>query len=225
MKNDDMHSEFENGKSKLFEAYPILNEINNGDNLIIEKNALFKKLYSGELLSSYEESCSGFLFVIDGNIKIQKLTEDGAETNLYNIGKGELCHEALRCVLKREQLNILGKAVQDSEICIIPWNIVEKYLLQNVMFLHALYEDLYSKFTVIIENKEQRMHETVDKRLINLLKNKKSNIIYATHSELAFELDSAREVISRKLKKLEKDKYIKISRGKIQILKELTELI
>lgn len=207
--------------NKLFKTYPVLNEIN--DKVIIEKNALFKTLYSGEFLSSHGESCAGFLFVLEGNIKIQKLTEDGEETNLYNIRKGELCHEALRCMMNRQQLNILGKAIQDSEICIVPLDIVKKYLLENTLFLQYLYEDLYSKFTIIIENKEQRIHESIDDRLINLLVSKKSKIIYTTHGELAFELDSAREVISRKLKKLENNGYIKLSRGKIQILRSLDE--
>ena len=46
-----------------------------------------------------------------------------------------------------------------------------------------------------------------------------------THSELAFELDSAREVVSRKLKELEKEGYINLSRGKIAIIKDLKEII
>ena len=54
---------------------------------------------------------------------------------------------------------------------------------------------------------------------------KNSKSIYATHSELAFEIDSTREVISRSLKKIEKQGFIKMLRGKIQILKDLNELL
>ena len=53
---------------------------------------------------------------------------------------------------------------------------------------------------------------------------KNSNIIYATHNELAFEIDSVREVVSRKLKSIEKSGYIKLERGKIVILKDLNEV-
>ena len=54
---------------------------------------------------------------------------------------------------------------------------------------------------------------------------KSSKSIYATHSELAFEIDSTREVVSRSLKKIEKQGFIKMLRGKIQILKDLNELL
>ena len=60
---------------------------------------------------------------------------------------------------------------------------------------------------------------------LKLLINKNSSIIYATHGELAFEIDSAREVVSRKLKNIEKRGYIKLERGKIVIIKNLKEIL
>lgn len=150
---------------------------------------------------------------------------EGEETNLYNIGKGELCHEALSCFLRCEPLNIIGKATQDSQICIIPFEIMQNYLLNNADFLKIIYRDLHSKFNLIIELKEKVKHEPLEKRLVKLLISKQSKNIYSTHAEIAFELDSAREVISRRLKELEKEGYVKLTRGKIQIVKDLNELI
>ena len=127
--------------------------------------------------------------------------------------------------MKCEPLNIIGKATQDSRICIIPFDIVENYLLNNVDFLKEMYRDLHSKFNLIIGTKEEVKHESLQKRLVKLLISKKSKNIYATHAEIAFELDSAREVISRRLKELEKEGYVKLTRGKIQIIKDLNELM
>lgn len=67
------------------------------------------------------------------------------------------------------------------------------------------------------------MHESLETRLVKLLINKNSNIIYTTHGELTFEIDSDREVVSRKLKSIEKRGYIKLERGKIIIIKNLKE--
>lgn len=88
-----------------------------------------------------------------------------------------------------------------------------------------MYKDLYNKFNIVIENKERIIHESLESRLIRLLINKNSKVIYATHSQLAFEIDSVREVVSGKLKGLEKSGYIKLERGKIVILKELNEVL
>ena len=202
-----------------------MEQIDNYNKGALVERALFKELLADELLNTNEDKCVGFLFVISGTIKIQKINEKGEETNLYNIEKGQICHEALSCFLNCTSLNIIGRAMQNSKICIIPFDIVNTYLLNNTLFLQYIYKDLYSKFNVIINVKEEVKHEPLTNRLIKLLISKNSKNIYVTHNDLAFELDSAREVISRKLKQLEKMGYLKLSRGKIQIEKDLNELL
>ena len=211
--------------NKLYEAYPVLAQIDEENKGILGEKAIFKDLFADEYLSTNEDECIGFLFVISGSIKINKLNERGEETNLYNIERGQLCHEALSCFMNCKSLNIIGKAIQDSKICVIPFDVVNKYLLQDTLFLQYIYKDLYDKLKIIINVKEEVRHESLTNRLVKLLIDKKSRNIYITHNELAFELDSAREVVSRKLKELEKRGYLKLSRGKIQIEKDLNEVL
>lgn len=209
----------------LYDSYPVLKRIDENNNKIITSQAIFKTVYSYEYVSSSEAVCAGVLFVLKGTIKIQKVNKDGGETNLYNINQGEFCHEALSCLSNLESLNITGKAIQDSIVCIIPFDIVQNYFIKDNEFLLYMYKDLYRKFNTVIENKEDMIHESVESRLLRYLIYKNSKIIYTTHSELAFEVDSVREVISRNLKNLEKKGYIKLERGKIIIIKELKEIL
>jgi CRP/FNR family transcriptional regulator len=209
----------------LYKSYPILRKISDKNREIIDLHAVFKTLYADEYIKSESDTCNGVMFVIKGKIKIQKVNDEGEETNLYNIGQGEFCHEALSCLSNFKSLNITGKAIQDSEVCIIPFEVVKLYFMKNEDFLLYIYEDLYKKFNTIIDNKEEIMHEALETRLVKLLINKNSKIIYSTHSEIAFEIDSSREVISRKLKSIEKLGYIRLERGKIIVLKELKELL
>lgn len=222
--DENLSNRLKNIKS-LYEAYPILEKIDIDNNGILKRKAAFKIMHFNEYAKLIEEACQGVPFVIKGTIKIQKINEDGDETNLYNIERGEFCHEALSCLSNLKSLKIVGKAIQDSELCIIPFNIVEKYLMENNEFLSYVYKDLYNKFNIVIDNKERIIHESLESRLIRLLINKDSKIIYTTHSQLAFEVDSVREVVSRKLKALEKRGYIKLERGKIVILKDLNEIL
>ena len=83
----------ENQLSELFSVYPILKIIDEENNHIISRNIIFKDLFRDEYIKNDENSCQGFLFVVSGNIKIYRLNEEGNETNLYNIGKGEFCHQ------------------------------------------------------------------------------------------------------------------------------------
>lgn len=209
----------------LFINYPILQKIDKENNGVITEQSYFRSLYSDEYIAGAGKSCNGIIFVLEGIINIQKINEDGEQTNLYNIERGEFCHEALSCISTFGSLNITGKAIQYSEICIIPQDIVKKYIMKDQEFSMYIYGDLYKKFKSIIENKEELIHEGLKKRLIKLLISKNSKVIYTTHSELALEVASAREVVSRNLKSIENQGYIKLSRGKITILKDLNELL
>ena len=214
-----------NNRSKdieaLYKQYPILEKVDKKNNKIISEHAIFKILDEDSHIETTEGSCYGILFVLKGAINIQKINLDGEQTNLYNIKEGEFCHEALSCISNFKPLNIIGKAIQYSKVCIIPTEVVQKYVMKDEEFLLYIYEDLHKKFNTIIENKEGIMHESLEERLIKRLISKNSKIIYTTHKDLAFEVDSSREVISRILKKIEKRGYIKLERGKILILKEL----
>lgn len=209
----------------LYNQYPILKKIDKENNKIITSSAYFKNIYADESIVESEEACNGILFVIEGIINIQKLNIDGEQTNLYNIKQGEFCHEALSCISNLESLKIIGIAQQFSRICIIPVDIVKQYLIKDQEFLIYIYQDLYKKFSSVIENKEKMIHQSLETRLIKLLLSKNSNIIYSTHKQLAFEVDSAREVISRSLKSIERRGYIRLERGKIILLKDLNEIL
>lgn len=208
---------------KLYKIYPALSAINKANQDTVKESILFRKMDADQYLKESGERCSGFLFIMSGQINIKKINEEGEETNLYDIGKGDFCHEALSCFLNYEPLNITARAVQDSYIALIPVEVVNKYLLVDTQFLQAIYKDLYFKFKKIVENKEENIHESIESRLIKLLMSKNTKIIYTTHSQLAFELDSAREVVSRKLKMLKEEGYIEMTRGKIVIIKDLTK--
>lgn len=210
---------------ELYKVYPYLENINKTNENIIEKSVSFRNLEAGEYLKTYKESCLGFLFVLSGNIKVQRITDNGDETNIHNIEKGGLCHEALSCFYNLKPLNIEGIAIQNSKIALIPAEIFNNYIVRNPLFLIEAYKDLYSKFSNVVQIKEEKIHDSLETRIIKFLMRKNTSIIYATQKEIAFEIDSAREAVSRKLKKLEELGYIKVMRGKIQILKDLQELI
>lgn len=209
----------------LFSIYPVLKIIEDKNKGIIIDNIRFKTLQTDEDISSGKGTCQGIIFVLKGSINIKRINEDGDETSLYNIGEGELCHEALSCILSYKSLNIIGTALQDSEICIISMDIVKRVLLESSEFLSYMYKDIYEKFTVIIEKKEDKNHKSIESRLVEYLLNKKTKIIYETHKNIAFEIDSRREVVSRKLKVFEKEGYIRLERGKINIIKDINEIL
>lgn len=203
---------------ELFNVYPILREINVQNNGVIEKTAVRRTVSYGESMERYGDRCMGFSFIVSGEMKVIRLNNDGKETLLYKLKKGEICHEAMSCILNCKGLNIVGEIVQDTVLYVIPLDIVKKYFITNNNFMKYIYMNLYKKINTIIDGKEEVLHDSIEKRIMDYLEGRKSRIIYITHSDLALEIGSAREVVSRKLKELEKRGRVKLDRGKIQLL-------
>lgn len=203
---------------RLWEAYPILQKIDAQHQDLLKSTLQFKTLYEGEYLSSAKGMCEGGILLLEGCIKIQRLNASGEETNLYNLNPGELCHEAFRCIMQFKSLDIVGRALQDSKVAFLPISFVEDYLLKESIFLAYMYEDLYCKLNQVIETKQNKLHESLESRILNYLKNQNSKKVYMTHEQLAVEIDSSRVAVSRKLKELEHKGSVQLERGRIILL-------
>lgn len=204
--------------NKLLEVYPVLDRINRKADGVIGNTIRFKQLSAGEYMQSREYHCSDLLFVISGILKIEKIDENGKVMKLYELGPGEICHEVLSCYMNCEKLNLLGQAVTDMEVALVPMRVVDQYMISDLDFMKFMYVHLYDKFRKVVLDKEEIIHESMKNRLVKYLRSKHSNTIYVTHQEIAFELGTAREVVSRNLKQMEKKGMIQLERNRIRIV-------
>ncbi|MDO5521509.1 MAG: Crp/Fnr family transcriptional regulator [bacterium] len=205
-------------RERVFELYPPLKEINQATNGRIERAIVFRRLDAGEYLSTDDHKCINLLFVIQGTLKIEKIEENGKVMKMYELGPGEICHEVLSCYMRCEPLNLTGQAMTDMEVAFLPMSVVDEVLISNPEFMKFMYISLYDKFRKVVLDKEEIIHETIKDRLVKYLKGKNSKTIYITHSEIALDLGTAREVVSRNLKEIEKSGQIKLERNKIKII-------
>ena len=210
---------------QVFETYPVLKQLEERYDHLLSKQIYFRWMEAGESMSAGESGCEDMIFILQGSIKITKLTQAGEETNLYNIGKGEFCHEYLNCLLSNEPLFIVGKVVQTTLVAAVPFTVVQSCFMQDAAFLTTMYQDLHRKLSYVIEAKEKKLHSSLEQRILTYLLNRKGNKVYATHKEIALETDAAREAVSRKLKELEAKGYIRLGRGNIEIRKDLSEFL
>ena len=201
---------------QLYALYPVLQTIDQETSHVLRTHFHFQSLKEGTYLNSND--CPGIIFILDGQIKVHKISLEGNLTSLYTLAKGDLCHESLHCFLECEPLAISGLALVDSTLAILPHDFANRYLLQSVPFLTTMYQKLYHKVHLLIDHKESLLHEPLEVRLLNYLHAVSSPIIYATHEEIAFELGSSREFISRKLKKLAQEGVVTLERGKLKLL-------
>ncbi|VAV83829.1 Transcriptional regulator, Crp/Fnr family [hydrothermal vent metagenome] len=147
---------------------------------------------------------------------------NGNEVLLYYIKPGESCAMSLITLFRNETSQIKAVIEQDSRIVVIPADkaiaIAKKYPRWNE-FIYDLFNMKYDELLNVIEiltfsNKDTRLLEYLKKEAT--LKNTKT--LQTTHQQIAYDLGSSREVISRLLKKLEHDGSIKLSHGTIELL-------
>jgi CRP/FNR family transcriptional regulator, anaerobic regulatory protein len=147
---------------------------------------------------------------------------NGNEVLLYYIKPGESCVMSLITLIRNETSQIKAVIEQDSKIVVIPADkaiyIAKKYPKWNE-FIYDLFNMKYDELLNVIEiltfsNKDTRLLEYLKKEA----KLKKTKTLQTTHQQIAYDLGSSREVISRLLKKLENDNSIKLSHGIITLL-------
>jgi CRP/FNR family transcriptional regulator len=159
--------------------------------------------------------------VISGKIKVIKKSESDKEILLYHISAAESCILSITASFNNQKSKVYALTETDAEIIAVPALKIKEWMHKYSSwrtFLMKLYNERLVELLSIVD---EVAFKHIDFRLIERLKEKAENDnkeIKITHQQLADELGTAREVVSRLLKKLESQGKIKIYRGKIKII-------
>lgn len=160
--------------------------------------------------------------VINGLIKIYKEEENGNEVLLYYIKPGETCIVSVMAGEKSEKVTVKGVVEEDCEVILIPRDKLYSLRKNFPNWNLYIFEQFNDKFDEVIDMVKVLTFSNKEKRLEDYLMKKASlntsNVVKKSHQEIANELGSSREVISRLLKKLEKEGKIELSLRNIKIL-------
>ncbi len=160
--------------------------------------------------------------VVSGLIKIYKEEENGNEVLLYYIKPGETCIVSVISGEKNEKVNVKGVVEEDVDVILIPKSKLYELRKNFPQWNLFMYNSFNDKFDEVIDMVKVLTFSNKEKRLEDFLIKKsslnKTKTVNKSHQEIANELGSSREVISRLLKKLEKDGKVELSLRKIKIL-------
>ena len=163
--------------------------------------------------------------LLKGSIKVLKIAETGREILLYRIRPGETCIIMLSSALGDIPYPATAIVEQDAEALMIPNELYKQWLQQYPSIQAFTYQNLARRLSSVMTLIEEIAFKRIDIRLIRFLleqTSEKQPRLYLTHEEIATELGTAREVISRVLKNLEGDQVITLSRGKIDVTNRKT---
>jgi CRP/FNR family transcriptional regulator len=188
---------------------------------ILETRSTVIRMPKGTVIFGPGNSPENLLFLLDGTVRVQQLAENGREIVLYRVQAGESCVMTTACLLAYEDYSAEGVAETDIKAAAIPRSVFDDLISQSKEFRTFVFS-AYSKritdlFHVIEDIAFQRMDIRLAQKLLDL---KQGVTVKATHQQLAAELGTAREVISRQLSEFQRRDWIKQTRGNVELLDE-----
>ena len=171
------------------------------------------------------QSADAFLFVTRGRVRVQLTAENGREIMLYRVEVGEGCVLTTSGLLDSESYAAEALCETDVEAIALPKTCFQDLLGSSTVFRDAVLSAYAARVADLILTIEETRFHRIEPRLANhILEQATDNRINATHQELAASLGTAREVVSRTLKRFERTGTIALARGLIEI-KNRTELL
>ncbi len=163
--------------------------------------------------------------ILSGSIRVSRTEEDGREILLYYVNPNESCAMTFTCCMQQHASEIKAVAEEDVEMLSIPVGIMDEWMAKYPSWKSFVMRTVQNRFHELLKTIDQIAFQKLDERLVTYLKEKAkttgSTLINISHEQIARELASSREVISRLLKKLETDKKLLLYRNQIKLLKEM----
>ncbi|MDD7910933.1 MULTISPECIES: Crp/Fnr family transcriptional regulator [Pseudovibrio] len=159
------------------------------------------------------------LLLLSGVVRVQQLSEGGREIILYRVHAGESCVLTTACLLAYEDYSAEGIAETEVEAVAIPRSVFDDLIAQSETFRRFVFSAYSRRITDLFMVIEELAFQRIDIRLAHKLVELAGagDAISATHQQMAAELGTAREVISRQLREFQRREWITQSRGSIQI--------
>ena len=207
-------------KEKLTKLFP---DWEDGLYDAILNEAELKEVKAGTTLLKMGQNIKSAMLVVEGTIKLYQEDETGGEYFMYHLNPGEACAVTLVCNYHHEQSQVLAKAVTDIQYLAIPIEFMEKWLNEFKSWHYFVIKTYRSRYEELLKTIHEIAFKNMDERLeFYILKYVKQFgvIVNLTHQDIANDLNTSREVISRLLKKMEHNGWIIMNRNSFDWIKK-----
>ena len=171
---------------------------------------------AGTELFSENAPCRGFPLVLEGEVKVSRHSSDGRSLELYRVVPGELCLVSSACLFRSQPLSASGVTTRPTTLLLIPPPIFNQWLetpaFRNEVL--GLFAERMADLTGLIDAVAFRK---LDQRLAAALLGRGQDI-GITHQQLADELGTVREIVTRLLRRFEREGWVELAREHIHII-------
>jgi CRP/FNR family transcriptional regulator len=162
------------------------------------------------------------MIILDGLVKVYREDDEGNEFFMYYIAPGQACALSLVCSVASNTSELTARAVGQVEVISVPLDKMDEWMTRYRSWYQFVLGTYRMRFEELLQTIDQIAFRNMDERLVAYLRKNQlslqTNIIPYTHAEMAAELNSSREVISRLMKKLSDKGMVKLHRNSIEII-------
>ena len=176
------------------------------------------RVKAGYVLFREGSACKAYVLVISGSVRVQKMDPDGREIVLYRVEDHQSCMLTTTCLIGHQDYPAEGIAETDVELVILPAETFQTALAESEGFRRFVMRSIGQRIADLMALIEDVAFGRMDVRIARLLLAHNSDSLHTTHQEISAELGTAREVVSRVLKHFERQGWISLGRGCIQLL-------
>jgi CRP/FNR family transcriptional regulator len=205
--------------SRWLAAFPELNELEDAQRGELLGAIQFSRLREGDVAYRQGQHCHNYVMCIEGQTRVFKTSESGREILLYQVGPGETCVLTTSCLIAGSPFPAESTAETDVLHAALPASTFHRLMGSSPRFRKFVldnYGDLLSSLIMLVD---EVAFASLDLRLARrlLAEANPEGIVAKTHQQLALDLGSVREVISRYLSEWERMGWVQASRGSIEV--------
>lgn len=202
--------------------FPFWSKLSDAEKELIKQTTYIETFNKGMLMHRTEDSCKGLMTILSGQLRTYILSEEGREVTLFRVNAGEVCVLSASCLMDTITFDVLIEATEDTEVLVLPTTTLNHIVQQNPYIELFLYKSATEKFSDVMWTMQQILFLKIDQRVAQFLWDemvqKNSMTLSITHDEIAKNIGSAREVVTKVLKYMVKENVLELKRGAITIL-------
>ena len=203
----------------LEDNYPFWDYLDQSQKADLISCSHIRRYSPGSFIHSRTEECLGV--ILAGQIRTYIQSEEGREVTLFRLGPEEVCTLSASCMMQEITFDIFIESIEGSTLLITTAACIHRLMEKNIHAENYIYRQTAERFSDVMWSMGQLLFSSFDKRLAAYLADEQvkshSSTISTTHEQIAKNLGTAREVVSRMLKYFEKEGLVSLGRGTVTI--------
>lgn len=205
--------------NQLLFHYPVIHELPANFQHLVFQTAVYTQLPADHFLFQEGDACQHFVMLLSGSIRVVKPDVSGRELLLYRVRPGDSCILTVSSLLGNQTYTAQGLTNRPVTAVLLTKPLFNDLITFSEAFREQVFKFFGERLSQLIQLIEQVTFQKLDQRLAAILL-RRGPALYTTHQQLADELGSVREVISRLLNDFKEQGAVAVERGKILVLNE-----